>query len=110
SREPLGIDGEHRFRLGPLPVPVGDEVTDAVELLLQRVRAVAPDAIAEDGAWDAVLQICRSLDGLPLALEFAAARVAHMTVADVARQLDDRFGLLVSTGRSTGRHDGLAET
>ena len=111
SREPLGIDGEHRFRLAPLPVPVGDEVTDAVELLLQRVRAVAPDAIAEEGAWDAVLQICRSLDGLPLALEFAAARVAHMTVADVARQLDDRFGLLVSTGRSTGRrHDGLAET
>ncbi|MPY93466.1 MAG: hypothetical protein GEV08_10490 [Acidimicrobiia bacterium] len=109
SREPLGLDGEHLLRLEPLAVPAGGEVTDSVLLFLERARAANRHAIADGAAWEAALEICRRLDGLPLALELAAARVAHMTVVDVARQLEHRFDVLDhGRRRREPRHRSLA--
>ncbi|MEZ3161922.1 AAA family ATPase [Microbacterium sp. BWT-B31] len=87
SREPLGVPGEAFVDLGPLPQ------TDAVELFSRRVRAArgsGPDYADET----LVASIVRRLDGLPLALELAAAKTRTLTLAEVAAGLDDRFALL----------------
>ncbi|SHG27103.1 BTAD domain-containing putative transcriptional regulator [Streptoalloteichus hindustanus] len=91
SREPLAITGESLCRLDPL-----DPATDAVRLFVDRAQAVRPAFTADD----AVLDICRRLDGLPLALELAAARLRTMTAAEIAHRLDDRFRLLASGSRA----------
>jgi predicted ATPase/DNA-binding SARP family transcriptional activator len=105
SRERLGADGEHVWPVEPLGVGgSGDGVAlgdgPAVALLLDRARAVRP-GFAPDGAdAAAVAEICRRLDGLPLAIELAAARLGALTPAEVVDGLDDRFRLLRS-GRRT---------
>ncbi|MFF4500778.1 ATP-binding protein [Streptomyces sp. NPDC001401] len=85
SRAPLGLSSETVY-----PLPELDPVT-TVELFEQRARAARPDA---DLPADTVAALCRRLDGLPLAVELAAARVRVMSVAEVARRLEDRFALL----------------
>ncbi|MFI9551389.1 BTAD domain-containing putative transcriptional regulator [Nonomuraea endophytica] len=90
SREPLAITGEALCPLGPL----GREA--AVRLFTDRALSVRP-GLAPDP--EAVADICRRLDGLPLALELAAARLRSMSVEQVARRLDDRFRLLTSGDR-----------
>jgi predicted ATPase/DNA-binding winged helix-turn-helix (wHTH) protein len=106
SREPLAVPGEVRLPVDPLPVPpveaeqsrLGDYA--AMQLLLERGRAVRPD-LATDGAdGDALAEICRRLDGSPLALELAAARFSLLTPRQVADRLDDRFRLLTNGART----------
>ena len=106
SREPLGVPGEHRLPVVPLEVPPADSAMDrltgysAMQLLLERGRAVRPElgARGEDGA--ALAEICRRLDGIPLALELAAARFNVLTPRQVADRLDDRFRLLTTGART----------
>ena len=85
SRAPLGLSSESVYLLPELTLPT------TVELFGQRARAARPGA---DLPADVVEEVCRHLDGLPLAVELAAARVRVMSVAEIARGLEDRFGLL----------------
>ncbi|GHF03069.1 SARP family transcriptional regulator [Amycolatopsis deserti] len=94
SREPLAITGESLCQVGPLEVP------EAVRLFTERAVAVRPGFVLDESTSDAVEEICRSLDGMPLALELAAARLRSMTADQIARRLDDRFRLLNSGSRT----------
>ncbi|MGW1858384.1 ATP-binding protein [Streptomyces collinus] len=93
SREPLGVPGESVRPVDPL-VP-----EQARRLFTERARAVRPDAGAV-GDTGAVAEICRRLDGLPLAIELAAARLRLLTPGQIADRLDDRFRLLTSGSRT----------
>ncbi|WP_438296431.1 BTAD domain-containing putative transcriptional regulator [Streptomyces sp. HUAS TT7] len=95
SREPLGVPGERVMAIGPLPHE------SALRLFGQRGAAARPGFSADDDP-DAVAEICRRLDGLPLALELAAARLRLFTPRQIADRLDDRFRLL-NTGPRTSR-------
>ncbi|MGI5421517.1 BTAD domain-containing putative transcriptional regulator [Actinomadura luteofluorescens] len=114
SREALAITGEALRPLPPLEVPPPDAALGelprypAVRLFLDRAAAVRPGFAVDAGNAGAVLRICRALDGLPLAIELAAARLRSLPVAEVATRLDDRFRLL-SRGNRTAppRHQTL---
>ncbi|KGC06667.1 ATP-binding protein [Burkholderia cepacia] len=117
SREPLHISAEAVLRMSPLAVPDGDASADeivrcsAVELFLERVRAAAPDCTVDEAGMRLIGDICRRLDGLPLAIELAAARVATLGLAVVASRLDDRLNLLTGGLRSAlPRHQTLRAT
>ncbi|SFJ86534.1 Predicted ATPase [Streptosporangium canum] len=103
SREPLEVMGETLCRLGPLDLPPAHADSaraggsDAVRLFLDRAAAVQPGFALDASTAASVVDIVRRLDGLPLALELAAARLRTMSAGQVARRLDDRFRLL-STG------------
>ena len=88
SREPLGVPGEVLVAVGGLAPPA------AVELFVERARAVRPGFTGDERSRQVIEDICRRLDGLPLALELAAARLRALTLATVAERLDDRFRLL----------------
>ncbi|MFG2071349.1 BTAD domain-containing putative transcriptional regulator [Nonomuraea maritima] len=116
SREPLGITGERLVQLAPLPTPSPDEpVADplaypAVRLFADRAAAVRPGFALGPHNLDAVLRICAALDGLPLALELAAARVRTFGVAEIADRLAEhgRFRLLSRGDRTAAaRHRTL---
>lgn len=95
SRETLGVPGEFLFVVPPLPLD------DAVELFLDRMSAGAAAPLAATDGWhDAVVEICRRLDGLPLAVELAAARARHLDLAEMVERLDRRFELLVAGPRT----------
>ena len=102
SQVPLAIDAEAAFTLGPLAPD------DATALFAARAaRLPRPVTLTEETA-DAVDQLCRRLDGLPLALELAAARLASLSVPELTRRLDDRFALLHDpTSRAPARRRGL---
>jgi non-specific serine/threonine protein kinase len=108
SREALGIAGETSFRVPSLSSPhphrpsPGDDVTryEAVRLFLDRALSVKPDFEVSAANAQALAQICYRLDGLPLAIELAAARVSAMTVEQIASRLDDRFRLLTGGSRT----------
>lgn len=106
SREPLAINGESLFHLGPLDVPTGSPepaeamAAAAVRLFVDRAAGVRQDFALDESSLDAVLEICRRLDGMPLALELAAAKLRSMGVDQIARRLDDRFRLLSSGSRT----------
>jgi predicted ATPase len=115
SRETLRIDGEHVFRVMPLGVPpaavTGPEAAEtysAVALFVARLQALDAGFVAEPDALRVIGEICRRLDGVPLAIEFAASRAAALGVAEVALGLEDRFGMFTS-GRRTAivRHRTL---
>jgi predicted ATPase/DNA-binding CsgD family transcriptional regulator len=112
SREPLRIAGEAAYRLEPLPVPgPGDEVAGAEAVALFADRARAADAgfalTGENGA--DVARLVGRLDGMPLAIELAAARVEALGVPQLLGWLDGRLGLLVGGDRlAAGRHRSLA--
>ncbi|WP_036019143.1 ATP-binding protein [Paraburkholderia mimosarum] len=117
SREPLHIRGESVLRLEPLAVPASGLPTEAilgcsaVALFLCRARALAPDCARDEPSIERVAEICRRLEGLPLAIELAAARVATLGVEGVASRLDDRLNLLTGGLRSTlPRHQTLRAT
>ncbi len=94
SREPLGIPGE-------VLVPVGGLApAAAVKLFADRARAVRPGFTADGPAGDVVEDICRRLDGLPLAVELAAARLRALPLGTLAERLDDRFRLLTGGART----------
>jgi predicted ATPase/DNA-binding winged helix-turn-helix (wHTH) protein len=115
SREVLRIDGEWVFRVPPLDVPAADnaEPNDvlsrgAVQLFIARTRMRNQDFAALDSDMAVIANICRRLEGIPLAIEFAAARAAVLGLHEVAGRLDDRFDLLTD-GRRTAlpRHRTL---
>ncbi|MFI6683761.1 BTAD domain-containing putative transcriptional regulator [Streptomyces sp. NPDC050485] len=96
SREPLGVPGELVRPVEPLPAPV------ALRLLADRGAAARPGfrTDADDETTAAAAEICRRLDGLPLAIELAAARLRMLTPRQIADRLDDRFRLLTSGSRT----------
>ncbi|GAA1941997.1 BTAD domain-containing putative transcriptional regulator [Amycolatopsis minnesotensis] len=102
SREPLAITGEALCQVGPLGLPSeGVPVAEApaVRLFTDRAATVRPEFVLDESTADAVVEICRRLDGMPLALELAAARLRSMTPGQIAKRLDDRFRLLTSGSR-----------
>jgi predicted ATPase/class 3 adenylate cyclase len=117
SREGLGVPGEQVWPLRSLELPAPsasvDELTkaDSVRLFIERASSVKPSFAVERGNAEAVAEICRRLDGVPLAIELAAARVAVMNPSDIAQRLDERFRLLTG-GRRTAveRHQTLRAT
>jgi predicted ATPase/DNA-binding SARP family transcriptional activator len=105
SRERLEVDGEHVWQVRPLPVSgLG---APAVRLFLDRARAADPAATPQDSDVEAVAALCARLDGLPLAIELAAARLPGTTVSELVGNLRDRFGLLTVGRRADSRHRSL---
>ena len=106
SREPMGVPGEVQLLIPPLKVPPTDGPPvdvmryDAARLFVERARAINPELSVDPDALAAVARICRALDGIPLALELAAALVRSLGVGDIAAHLDDRFRLLVGGPRT----------
>ena len=118
SREPLRAEGERLYRVPPLAVPTED--TEALEDLLRhgavalfvaRAQAADPHFAPDRQTAAAIAAICQRLDGIPLALELAAARVSTLGMQELASRLDDRFSLLTE-GRRTAlrRHQTLRAT
>ena len=117
SRIPLGAPGEVDYAVDPLPTPTddlpGDEVAQfaSVRLFLERGRVLRRDFAASATDLTTVARICRELDGLPLAIELAAARAKTLSVDDIAGRLDDRFRFLRSWRRlAAPRHQTLRAT
>jgi predicted ATPase/DNA-binding winged helix-turn-helix (wHTH) protein len=115
SREPLRVEGEWVYPVPPLAVPAEDVAVEdtplrygAVRLFLERVRAAEPHFAPDRRSAMMIAAICRRLDGIPLAIEFAAARAASLGIAELAARLDDRFHVLTG-GRRTAlpRHQTL---
>jgi non-specific serine/threonine protein kinase len=106
SRELLGVRGERATTVAPLGVGDPSHPGDAVSLFIERAQAAtALDAIAD---YELIADVCRRLDGLPLAIELAAARLRSMSLTQVASKLDDRFTLLTGGFRTdTGRQRTL---
>jgi len=111
SRESLGLPGEQRFRVPSLRVPHPDrspgaasiEAFESVQLFLERVRLSRPDFEITDRNAEHVARICHRLDGIPLAIELAAARLRSMTIDQIAQRLTQSLRLLKG-----GSHSGLA--
>ena len=109
SREPLHVAGEACYPLNALAVPTADgdgapaalEGFESVRLFVERARAVQPEFRVTAANAPAVAAICRQLDGIPLALELAAARVRALSVENLAARLQDRFRLLTRGDRTT---------
>jgi predicted ATPase/class 3 adenylate cyclase len=107
SREGVGVSDEQLWRVPSLDVTSGAE-SAAVNLFVDRAHSVVSDfSLAQPGEADAVVEICRRLDGIPLAIELAASRMASMTASDVRDRLDQRFRLLVGSRRGLARHQTL---
>lgn len=97
SREPIGVAGEVTWRVPSLSLD-----GEAIELFVDRARLARPDfSLADQSA--AVSEICRRLDGMPLAIELAAARVRALAVEEIRESLQDRFRLLTGTSRTAVR-------
>jgi predicted ATPase/DNA-binding SARP family transcriptional activator len=115
SREPVGVAGEVCYALAPLPVPPTDVASpaeaagfDSVRLLVDRAAAADPHFTLTAANTPAIVQICHRLDGMPLALELAAARLRAFEPDQLADLLDDRFEVLVSPVRAApARHQTL---
>ncbi len=114
SREPLGITGEVLWQVEPLALPAkGADPSEAgsspaVRLLRDRADLVRKDVGSDAHTLSAMARICRALDGIPLAIELAAARLRTMSVDQLARRLDDRFLLLTGGSRTAlPRHKTL---
>ncbi|WP_346120693.1 BTAD domain-containing putative transcriptional regulator [Micromonospora coerulea] len=106
SREPLGITGEALWPVAPLALPDGNatpgeiESAPAVRLLLDRASAVRKDLVVDAHTLATMARVCRALDGMPLAIELAAARLRTMSIDQLANRLDDRFRLLTGGSRT----------
>ena len=99
SREGIGVADEFLWRVPSL------DVGAAVELFVERAQSMVSDTLADE--MTAVEDVCRRLDGIPLAIELAASRMASMTAGEVRDRLDDRFKLLVGSRRGLERHQTL---
>jgi predicted ATPase len=107
SREGLGVADEQLWPVSALDVNAGVD-SEAATLFAQRAQHVSPElALSADASADAVVEICRRLDGIPLAIELAASRMLSMTVTELRDRLDDRFRLLVGSRRGLERHQTL---
>ncbi|MFI8996423.1 ATP-binding protein [Streptomyces sp. NPDC053542] len=102
SRRPLGIAEERLLTVAPLPVPETSEheaveEADAVALLAARAAEVVPRFTVTDSNRPELVRLCRRLDGLPLAIELAAARLREMSMTELAERLEDRYAVLGTT-------------
>ncbi len=115
SREPLAIAGEHVWKVEPLTAEIAgslspDELASvpAIALFVERAKAADPGFEINETTANAVAEICRRLDGIPLAIELAAARARSIDVNEIARRLDERFRLLKAVRRASDpRHQTL---
>jgi predicted ATPase len=114
SREPLALPVETVFKVPTLPVATeGSDFTvhvasPAVALFMQRAGAANPDFVADEASAPMIAELCRRLDGIPLAIELAAARTRSLSPAEIIERLDDRFTLLTGSSRvSDQRHRSL---
>jgi predicted ATPase/DNA-binding SARP family transcriptional activator len=114
SREPLGITGEALWLVDPLALPAQDagageiESSPAIQLLRDRAGAVRRDLAVDARTLSTMAHVCRTLDGMPLAIELAAARLRTMSLDQLASGLDDRFRLLTGGSRTAlPRHKTL---
>ena len=114
SREPLRIAGEARYRLGPLTLPrlgEADSGSEAVTLFVDRARCADPRFTLDEQAADLAARLVTRLDGMPLAIELAAARVEALGLAQLLDRLEDRFELLAGGDRlAPSRQRSLAAT
>jgi predicted ATPase len=107
SREGLGVSNEQVWPVRSLDTTAGID-SAAVNLFVERAQGIAPGFSLIDGdEAAAVIEICQRLDGIPLAIELAASRMASMTVNEVRDRLDQRFRLLVGSRRGLARHQTL---
>jgi len=112
SREPLAVAGEQVWSVEPLSTAAGKDVSadeavkiPAVALFVARAQAADPSFAVDDATAPVIVEICRRLDGIPLAIELAAARARAIGVAEIRQRLDERFGLLKAMRRgSDPRH------
>jgi predicted ATPase/DNA-binding CsgD family transcriptional regulator len=106
SREPLGIDGEHVYRVPSMEVPdsgagsAAIRASESVRLLVDRADAQGVQLASDEEAVQLAGRICRRLDGIPLAIELAAARLRVMPAAELEGRLDERFALLTGGSRA----------
>ena len=107
SREPLGVDGEEVLRVPSLSLPSADAESvaelagsDAVDLFVSRTRSHDKGFVVTDSIAPLVASVCRRLDGIPLAIELAAARLSSMSLKDLHDRLDQRFRLLTGGSRN----------
>ena len=115
TREPLRVPGERVWRIPPLAMPDGGDqdlgtwkTASAALLFADRARGARPDFSLDTITLPVVAQICRDLDGLPLALELAAARLRHLTLRQLAGRLSDRLRLLTGGPRTAhSRHQTI---
>jgi predicted ATPase/DNA-binding CsgD family transcriptional regulator len=114
SREPLRVTGEARYRLGPLALPVDPDIaggSEAVALFADRARAMDARFTLDGQTGPAAAGLVKRLDGMPLAIELAAARVEALGVAQLLDRIDDRFTLLAEGDRlAPSRQRSLAAT
>ncbi len=114
SLGPLGLTGEHVVTVPPLSIPdpgAGlDEIatSEAVGLLLQRAAQTGAVLTLTRENREQMVELCRHLDGMPLAIELAAVRLRSLSVGDVLRRLDERFSLLRGSRDAVGRHQTLS--
>jgi predicted ATPase/DNA-binding SARP family transcriptional activator len=117
SREPLGIPAELVWSVPPLPVPTSAEDSldalgevPAVQLFVERARSATGDFVLNDSNRAAVTELCIRLDGVPLAIELAAARMRSMSAVELAERLPERFRVLAGARRATDpRHRTLRD-
>ena len=95
TREPIGVDGELTWMVPPMSL-----ADEAIELFTDRARRARADFDCSDADLAIAADICRRLDGMPLAIELAAARVRSLSLADILDNLDDRFRLLTGGART----------
>jgi predicted ATPase/DNA-binding CsgD family transcriptional regulator len=115
SREVLGVIGELTFPVPPMPVPAeGGRLSEqsllgyeAVRLFAERGAAVLPGFTVDEGNGRAVAELCRRLEGIPLAIELAAVRLRSMAPGQILARLEDRFALLSLGDRTKPRHETL---
>ena len=114
SRESLGLEGERVFALRPLAVPSAAWVnldavksSEAVRLFVNRAQTADREFVLDADSAPPVVEICRRLDGIPLAIELAAARVKMLSVEEIRSRLDNRFRLLTGGHKALGRHQTL---
>lgn len=115
SRESLGVAGEQIVPVRPLSLPAATDLAavqacEAVRLFADRAGLAQPDFALDASNAVAVADICRRLDGIALAIELAAARVAMLPVAHIGALLDDRFRFLTGGSRAVPRHQTLQAT
>ena len=119
SREALGVPGEANWPLSPLTLPDAERVPpveelnryEAIKLFLERARSRLPDFELTDQNAEAVVEVCRKLDGIPLSIELATARLPVLAVEQVAARLNDSLRLLTMGGRTANaRHQTLRAT
>jgi non-specific serine/threonine protein kinase len=116
SREPLGVPSEHTLLVSPLELPApgwspptgqGAAQSDAVALFVDRAQAAVPEFALSPANNVTVAELCRRLDGIPLALELAAVRLRGMPADEILTRLTDRFRILGAARTATGRHRTL---